>query len=70
MTKILKDKGISASTKVMLVRALIFPILKYGCESWTVKKKHREMLVLRIMVLETVTKDFLDGEKDQSINFR
>ena len=45
LSKIWKDKGISASTKVMLVRALIFPILKYGCESWTVKKKDKEMLM-------------------------
>ena len=45
LSKIWKDKGISASIKVMLVRALIFPILKYGCESWTVKKKDKEMLM-------------------------
>src|SRR5437870_12595025 len=45
LSKIWKDKGISPSTKVMLVRALIFSIVKYGCESCTVKKKDKEMLM-------------------------
>lgn len=44
LTKIWKDRGISTSTKVMLVRALVFPVLKYGCESWTVRKKDRDKL--------------------------
>ena len=35
---ILKSRGISLPTKVHLVKALIFPVVMYGCESWTVKK--------------------------------
>ena len=41
MTKldsILKSRDITLSTKVCLVKALIFPVVMYGCESWTVKK--------------------------------
>ena len=39
---ILKSRDITLSTKVHLVRALVFPVVMYGCESWTIKKaEHR-----------------------------
>ena len=41
MTKldsILKSRDITLSTKVRLVKAMVFPVIMYGCESWTVKK--------------------------------
>ena len=34
----LKSRDISLSTKVHLVKAMVFPVVMYGCESWTVKK--------------------------------
>ena len=34
----LKSKDITLSTKVCLVKAMVFPVVMYGCESWTVKK--------------------------------
>ena len=38
LDSILKSTGIILSTKVHLVKALVFPVVMYGCESWTVKK--------------------------------
>ena len=41
MTKLasmLKSRDITLSTKVSLVKAMVFPVVMYGCESWTVKK--------------------------------
>ena len=35
---ILKSRDITLSTKVCLVKAMVFPVLMYGCESWTIKK--------------------------------
>ena len=35
---ILKSRGITLSTKVCLVKAMVFPLVMYGCESWTIKK--------------------------------
>ena len=35
---ILKSRDITLSTKVCLVKAMIFPVVMYGCESWTIKK--------------------------------
>ena len=38
LDNILKSKDITLSTKVRLVKAMVFPVVMYGCESWTVKK--------------------------------
>ena len=38
LDSILKSRDITLSTKVCLVKAMIFPVVMYGCESWTVKK--------------------------------
>ena len=38
---ILKSKDITLPTKVRLVKAMVFPVVMYGCESWTVKKAER-----------------------------
>ena len=50
MTKldsILKSKDIPLMTKVHLVKVMVFPVVMYGCESWTIKKtEHSEELVL------------------------
>ena len=38
LDSILKSRDITLSTKVHLVKAMIFPVVMYGCESWTIKK--------------------------------
>ena len=38
LDSILKSRDITLSTKVSLVKAMVFPVVMYGCESWTVKK--------------------------------
>jgi len=38
LDRILKSKDITLPTKVRLVKAMVFPVVKYGCESWTIKK--------------------------------
>ena len=41
LDSILKSRDITLSTKVCLVKAMVFPVVMYGCESWTVKKAER-----------------------------
>ena len=41
LDSVLKNKDISLPTKVCLVKAIIFPVVMYGCESWTIKKAER-----------------------------
>ena len=38
LESILKSRDITLSTKVCLVKAIVFPVVMYGCESWTIKK--------------------------------
>ena len=38
LDNILKSRGITLLTKVHLVKAMVFPVVMYGCESWTIKK--------------------------------
>ena len=38
LDSILKGRDITLSTKVRLVKAMVFPVVMYGCESWTIKK--------------------------------
>ena len=46
LDSILKSRDIILSTKVHLVKAMVFPLVKYGCESWTVKKADAKELML------------------------
>ena len=42
LDSMLKSRDISLPTKVHLVKAMVFPVVMYGCESWTVKKAERQ----------------------------
>ena len=46
LDSILKSRDIILPTKVRLVMAMVFPVVMYGCESWTVKKAGAEELIL------------------------
>ena len=44
LDSILKSRDITLPTKVCLVKAMVFPVVMYGCESWTVKKAERQRI--------------------------
>ena len=44
LDSILKSRGITLPTKVQLVKAMVFPVVMYGCESWNVKKAERRKI--------------------------
>ena len=44
LDSILKSRGITLPTKVHLVKTMVFPVVMYGCESWTVKKAERRRM--------------------------
>ena len=53
LESILKGRDITLPTKLCLVKAMVFPVVMYGCESWTVKKpEHRRMMLLNCGVGE------------------
>ena len=44
LDNILKSRDITLSTKVRLVKAMVFPVVMYGCESWTIKKAEHQRI--------------------------
>ena len=46
LDSILKNRDIALSTKVLLVKALVFRVVMYACESWTIKKAEAKELLL------------------------
>ena len=44
LDSILKSRDITLPTKVRLVKAMVFPIVRYGCENWTIKKAERQRI--------------------------
>ena len=53
LDSILKSRDITLPTKVCLVKAIVFPVVMYGCESWTVKKlSTKELMLLKCGVGE------------------
>jgi len=61
LDSIFKSRDITLPTKVRLVKALVFPVVMYGCESWTVKKAECR----RIVVLEKTLESPLDCKEIQ-----
>jgi len=52
LDSLFKSRDISLSTKVHLVKAMIFPVVMYGCESWTIKLSTNELMLLNCGVGE------------------
>ena len=46
LDSILKNRVITLLTKVCLVKAMVVPVVMYGCESWTIKKAEHEAMML------------------------
>ena len=64
LDSILKSRDITLPTKVRLVKAIAFPIVMYGCDSWTIKKaKHQRMMLLNCGVGED-SQEFLEKQGD------
>ena len=52
LDSILKSRDITLLTKVLIVRTMVFPVVMYGCESWTIKKAERQLMLLNYGVGE------------------
>ena len=52
LDSILKSKDVTFPTKVHLVKAMVFPVIMYGCESWTIKLSTKELMLLNFGVGE------------------
>ena len=69
LDSILKSRDMTLSTKVHLVKAVVFPVVKYGCESWTIKKaEQRRIDAFETVVLEKTLENPLDCKEIQSVH--
>ena len=68
LDSILKSRDITLSTKVRLVKAMVFPVVMYGCESWTVKKAEHRRIDAFELVLEKTLESRLDCREIQPVN--
>ena len=70
MTKldsIFKSRDITLPTKISLVKAMVFPVVMYGCKSWTVKKAERQRIDA-FVVLEKTLESPLDCKEIQPVH--
>ena len=68
LDSILKGRDILLPTKVHLVKTMVFPVVMYGCESWTIKKLSTEKLML-LNMLSRLVKTFLPRSKHLLISW-
>ena len=68
LDSMLKSRDITLLTEVCLVEAMVFPVVMYGCESWTIKKSEHEELILLNCVLEKTLESPLDCREIQLVH--
>ena len=68
LDSILKSRDVTLPTKVHLVKAVIFPVVVYGCESWTIKKAEHQRIDAFELVLEKTLESPLDCREIKLVN--
>ena len=68
LDSILKSRGITLPTKVPFVKALVFPVVMYGCKSWTIKKTECQSWCFWNVVLEKILQSPLDSKEIKPVN--
>ena len=68
LDSILKSRDITLPTEVRLVKAVVLPIVMYGCESWTIKKAEHLRIDAYELVLEKTLESPLDCKEIQPVN--
>ena len=69
LDSILKSRDITLPRRVCLVKAMVFPVVMYGCESWTVKKAECQIIdAFELVVLEKTLESPLDCKEIQSVH--
>ena len=69
LDSIFKSRDITLPTKVCLVKAMVFPVVMYGCESWTGKKAERQRIdAFELWLLEKTLESPLDCKEIQPVH--
>ena len=68
LDSLLKNRDITLPTKVHLVKAVVFPVVMYRCESWTIKKAEHQRIEAFKLVLEKTLESPLVCKKIKPVN--
>ena len=69
LDSILKSRDITLPTNVYLVKAMVFPVVRYGCESWTIKKaEHRKIDAFELWCWRRLLRSPLDCKEIQPVH--
>ena len=78
LAKYMKDKDIATSPETRIVKAIVFPVMMYGCESWTIREAERKKIdsfkiwcwrrILRVPWAEKRTNRFIIEQKQRKIS--
>ena len=68
LDSILKSRDTTLPTKVYLVKAMVFLVIMYGCESWTIKKAECQRIDAFELVLEKTLESLLDSKEIQPVH--
>ena len=70
LDSILKSRDITLPTKVRLAKAMVFPVIMYGCKSWTVKKAERQRIdAFELWCWRRLLREFLGLQGDPTSTF-
>ena len=68
LDSVFKSRDITLPTKVRLVKAMVFPVVMYGCENWTIKKAERRRIDAFELLLEKTLESPLDLKEIQQVH--
>ena len=69
LDSVLKRRDITLQTEVCIVKAMVFPVVMHGCESWTTKKaEHQGIDAFKLCVLVKILESPLDSKEIKSVN--
>ena len=68
LDSILKSRDIALPTKVRLIKAVVFPVVVWGCESWSIKKAECRMDAFELWLLEKTLESPLDSKEFQAVH--
>ena len=68
LDSVLKSKDITLPAKIHIVKAIVFPVVMCGCESWTIKRLSAEELMLLTVVLEKTPESPLGSKESKPVN--
>ena len=68
LDNVLKSRDITLLTKVHLVKAMVFPVVMYGCESWTIKKAEHQRTDAFELWLEKTLENSLDCKEIKTVS--